>query len=141
MAVLALLVRQAATLLDESWDVEVLEMHHRYKSDAPSGTALRLGEQIAKGRGLSADAVAQSAKNPSRAGTRKQGSIGFAVLRGGTVAGDHAVIFAGEEERLTLSHSPGGRGLYATGALRLAAWLVQQPAGFHTTEEIFKSQS
>ena len=140
ITLLSLLVRQAAAALNDSWDIEILEMHHRAKRDAPSGTALSLGAAAAQGRGLPAEAVAQAAQEGLRSGTRQKNALGFAVLRGGTVAGAHRVIFAGEEEQLTLAHSTASRGVYAAGALRLAAWLVSQPPRRYTTEEIFTQQ-
>ncbi len=136
MGLLTFLVRQAAAALDDSWDIEILEMHHRDKRDSPSGTALHLGQAAAAGRGLPDEAVEQAAQAGQR-GVRQANTLGFAVLRGGTVAGEHSVIFAGEEERLVLSHQANARNIYATGALRLAAWLVAQPAGRYTTEEFF----
>jgi 4-hydroxy-tetrahydrodipicolinate reductase len=128
VTLLAHLVREAASRLGPEWDVEVLEMHHRMKVDAPSGTALLLGEAAARGRGLELGANSERGRD-GQTGARRAGAIGFASLRGGTVAGEHTVIFAGENERLTLSHSAEDRMIFAHGAVRGAAWLIGQPAG------------
>jgi 4-hydroxy-tetrahydrodipicolinate reductase len=128
VTLLAHLVREAAARLGPDWDVEVLEMHHRMKVDAPSGTALLLGEAAAEGRGLDFHA-ANGPTRYDRDGRREEGTIGFASLRGGTVAGEHSVILAGANERLTLSHIAEDRMIFAHGAVRGAAWLIGQPAG------------
>jgi 4-hydroxy-tetrahydrodipicolinate reductase len=128
VTLLAYLVREAAARLGPDWDVEVLEMHHRMKVDAPSGTALLLGEAAAAGRGIDFHAADGPARY-DRNGRREEGTIGFASLRGGTVAGEHSVILAGPNERLTLSHSAEDRMIFAHGAVRGAAWLIGQPAG------------
>lgn len=125
ITLLAHLVREAAERLGEDWDIEIAETHHRAKCDAPSGTALLLGEAAAAGRGI---ALARPV-TPDRSGARQPGEIGFASLRGGTVAGDHAVQFLGEHERLTLSHVTESRELFARGAVRAALWLIGKPAG------------
>ena len=135
VTLLAHLVREAAGRLGPDWDVEVLEMHHRMKVDAPSGTALLLGEAAAEGRGVDF----QAARSPARyghTGAREQGTIGFASLRGGTVAGEHSVILAGAQERLTLSHSAEDRMIFAHGAVRGAAWLIGKPAGRYTMGQV-----
>ena len=135
VTLLAHLVREAATRLGPEWDIEVLEMHHRLKVDAPSGTALLLGEAAAEGRGVDFYA----ANTPARyghTGPRETGTIGFASLRGGTVAGEHSVILAGEHERLTLSHSAEDRMIFAHGAVRGAAWLIGKPAGRYTMGQV-----
>ena len=135
VTLLAHLVREAAARLGPEWDVEVLEMHHRMKVDAPSGTALLLGEAAAEGRGVDFHA----ANTPARyghTGARQRGTIGFASLRGGTVAGEHSVILAGEHERLTLAHSAEDRMIFAHGAVRGAAWLIDQPAGRYTMGQV-----
>jgi 4-hydroxy-tetrahydrodipicolinate reductase len=121
---LAALVQQAAARLGPDWDIEVLEMHHRHKLDAPSGTALLLGEAAARGRGRALDAPAFD-----RNGQRREGAIGFASLRGGSVAGDHQVILAAEGERLELGHRAESRAIFARGAIRAALWLHGQAAG------------
>jgi 4-hydroxy-tetrahydrodipicolinate reductase len=135
VTLLAHLVREAAGRLGPDWDVEVLEMHHRMKVDAPSGTALLLGEAAAEGRGVDF----QAARSPARyghTGAREQGTIGFASLRGGTVAGEHSVILAGAQERLTLSHSAEDRMIFAHGAVRGAAWLIGHSAGRFTMGQV-----
>ncbi len=135
VTLLAHLVREAARRLGPEWDAEVLEMHHRMKVDAPSGTALLLGEAVAEGRGIDFYA----AQTPSRfghGGARESGTIGFASLRGGTVAGDHTVIFAGEHERLTFSHSAEDRMIFAHGAIRAAAWLIGREPGRYTMPQV-----
>ena len=130
VTLLARLVREAAARLD--WDVEIVEMHHRHKQDAPSGTALLLGEAAAAGRGVELDAVREDARDRART----EGSIGFASLRGGTVAGDHSMILAGEGERLTLSHSAESRTVFARGAVQAAAWLIGRPPGRYTMGDV-----
>jgi len=135
VTLLAYLVREAAARLGPEWDVEVLEMHHRMKVDAPSGTALLLGEAAAEGRGVDFYA-AQSPARYGHTGAREPGAIGFASLRGGTVAGEHSVILAGEHERLTLSHSAEDRMIFAHGAVRGATWLIGQPTGRYTMKQV-----
>lgn len=122
---LAALVEQAARALGPDWDIEILEMHHRMKADAPSGTAILLGEAAARGRGMRLKDQAVYARE-GITGPRASGAIGFAALRGGTVIGDHDVIFAGAEERLTLSHKAQDRRIFARGAVVAAAWLARQ---------------
>ncbi len=136
VAVLADLVERAAHALGPQWDIEILEMHHRMKADAPSGTALTLGEAAARGRG-----TAMTAER-GRDGTglkRQEGAIGFASLRGGTVAGDHDVIFAGPEERLILSHRAESRMIFARGALAAARFLAGKPAGLYSMRDVVGS--
>jgi 4-hydroxy-tetrahydrodipicolinate reductase len=135
VTLLAHLVREAASRLGPEWDIEVLEMHHRMKVDAPSGTALLLGEAAAKGRGIDLASHSERGRD-GRTGARAPGAIGFAALRGGTVAGEHTVIFAGEQERLTLSHSAEDRMIFAHGAVRAATWLIGQPAGRYTMPQV-----
>ncbi len=118
---LTALTRRVAKALDDVWDVEVLEMHHRHKVDAPSGTALMLGKAAAEGRGVDHDAVAQRGRD-GITGERKAGDIGYAVLRGGSVVGDHSVYFAAEKERIVLSHIAEDRGIFARGALSATKW-------------------
>ena len=135
VTLLAHLVREAAARLGPEWDIEVLEMHHRMKVDAPSGTALLLGEAAAEGRGVDFHA----ANTPARyghTGARQRGTIGFASLRGGTVAGEHSVILAGEHERLTLAHSAEDRMIFAHGAVRGAAWLIGREPGRYTMGQV-----
>lgn len=133
VAVLADLVERAARALGPDWDIEILEMHHRHKADAPSGTALALGEAAARGRGGPMRA------ERGRDGTglkRQEGAIGFASLRGGTVAGEHDVIFAGSDERLILSHRAESRMIFARGALAAARFLVGRPAGLYSMRDV-----
>jgi 4-hydroxy-tetrahydrodipicolinate reductase len=124
------LVEQTAAKLDESWDLEILETHHRHKIDAPSGTALALSRAAEKGRG--ADSTLHTLH---RQGRRESGSIGFAVRRGGDVAGEHCVSFYGPGERLELSHSASDRSLFARGALTAVPWLIQQKPGLYSMRD------
>jgi 4-hydroxy-tetrahydrodipicolinate reductase len=118
---LAALVRQAARALDPSWDIEIVEMHHRHKVDAPSGTALLLGEAAAEGRGIALRDHSERGRD-GQTGARADGAIGFASLRGGSVVGDHQVIFAGPSERIVLGHVAEDRAIFAHGAIRAALW-------------------
>jgi 4-hydroxy-tetrahydrodipicolinate reductase len=129
------LVEQAAARLGPDWDIEIMEMHHRGKVDAPSGTALALGRAAAAGRGVALDAVAQRGRD-GITGARKSGDIGFAALRGGDAVGDHHVIFAGAGERLELSHRATNRAIYAKGAVRAARWVIGQPPGLYGMKEV-----
>ncbi len=132
---LAALVRQAAKALGEDFDIEIVEMHHRMKVDAPSGTALMLGEAAAEGRGV--DLKSNSARGRDGiTGARKRGDIGFAALRGGGVIGDHSVIFAGDGERLTLSHQAEDRTLFARGAIKAALWARGQKPGLYAMSDV-----
>ncbi len=135
VTLLAHLVWQAAAKLGPDWDIEIVEMHHRMKVDAPSGTALLLGEAAAEGRGVDLATLSERGRD-GQTGARADGAIGFAALRGGTVAGDHSVIFAGNEERLTLTHNAENRMIFARGAVRAAAWLVGRPAGRYTMNDL-----
>ncbi|HYI43602.1 MAG TPA: 4-hydroxy-tetrahydrodipicolinate reductase [Sphingomicrobium sp.] len=135
VAILSDLVERAARVLASDWDIEILEMHHRDKADAPSGTALALGEAAARGRGTGLRA------ERGRDGTglkREQGSIGFASLRGGTVPGEHDVIFAGPDERLILSHRADSRMIFARGALAAARFLAGQTAGLYSMRDVIE---
>ena len=127
---LAALVKQAAAALDESTDIEIVEMHHRHKVDAPSGTALMLGEAAAAGRGVSLKEKSARGRD-GITGARRAGDIGFASLRGGSVIGEHSVIFANEGERLTLSHHAEDRTLFARGALKAALWAFGRKPGLY----------
>lgn len=133
VALLADLVERAASVLGPEWDVEIAEAHHRQKADAPSGTALRLGDAAAKGRG--AKLVADRGRNGT-ALERREGAIGFASLRGGTVVGDHDVMFLGPEERIILSHRAESRAIFARGALTAVRFLVGKPAGLYTMRDV-----
>jgi 4-hydroxy-tetrahydrodipicolinate reductase len=129
------LVGEAARRLGEDYDIEVLEMHHKLKVDAPSGTALVLGRAAAAGRGIDLAGRSQRVRD-GHTGPRKSGDIGFASLRGGDVVGDHTVIFAGEGERLELTHRATNRRLYARGALRAARWVVGKPPGLYGMRDV-----
>ncbi|AKH42690.1 4-hydroxy-tetrahydrodipicolinate reductase [Altererythrobacter atlanticus] len=135
VTLLAHLVQEAASRLGPDWDIEILEMHHRMKVDAPSGTALLLGEAAAKGRNVDLAEHSERGRD-GHTGARAEGAIGFASLRGGTVAGEHSVILAGEQERITLSHSAEDRMIFAHGAIKGAAWLIGQPAGRYTMPQV-----
>jgi 4-hydroxy-tetrahydrodipicolinate reductase len=133
------LVAQAARSLPASFDIEVLEAHHRMKRDAPSGTALALGNAAAvarRGQGLTAREV-----EPSRSGPRREGDIGFAVVRGGDIVGEHTVVFAGSGERVSLSHSATDRAIFARGALQAARWLRAQSPGRYFMRDILGYKS
>jgi len=129
------LVERVAATLDQRYDIEILEMHHRHKVDAPSGTALGLGRAAAKGRGVPLEQVAQRGRD-GVTGPRAPGAIGFAVLRGGDVVGDHSVVFAGEGERLELTHRAAGRQIYAQGAVRAALWGQGKPPGLYSMRDV-----
>lgn len=130
------LVEDAARTLDAAhYDIEVLEMHHKHKVDAPSGTALLLGEAAARGRGVDLHDV-WCKQRDGMTGERPAGQIGFATLRGGDVVGAHDVIFAGEGEQLTLAHHATDRRIFARGALRAAEWLAHKPNGFYTMKDV-----
>jgi 4-hydroxy-tetrahydrodipicolinate reductase len=131
---LASLVERAAASLD-GYDIEILELHHRMKVDAPSGTALLLGEAAAKGRNVKLD-KARLAPRDGMTGARKRGAIGFASLRGGTVVGEHRVILAGEHERIELTHVAEDRSIFAQGALRAALWAADQKPGFYSIADV-----
>ncbi|ANY18541.1 4-hydroxy-tetrahydrodipicolinate reductase [Tsuneonella dongtanensis] len=135
VTLLAHLVREAAARLGPDWDIEVLEMHHRMKVDAPSGTALLLGEAAANGRGIDLATNSERGRD-GITGRRAEGAIGFASLRGGTVAGEHSVILAGEQERLTLTHVAEDRGIFARGAVAGATWLIGRDAGRYTMPQV-----
>jgi 4-hydroxy-tetrahydrodipicolinate reductase len=135
VTLLARLVREAASKLGDEWDIEILEMHHRMKVDAPSGTATMLGEAAAAGRGIDLSRNAERGRD-GKAGARARGAIGFASLRGGTIAGDHSVLFATDNERITLAHHAENRSIFARGAIRAASWLVRQPLGRYTMDHV-----
>ncbi len=130
------LVRQAAGLLAAAdYDIEVFEAHHRRKVDAPSGTALMLGEAAAAGRGVSLAEVKRAARD-GITGPRTPGEIGFSVLRAGDLIGEHSVIFASDDEVLTLSHSARDRGLFARGAVAAARWVAGRPPGLYDMQDV-----
>lgn len=135
VTLLAHLVREAAARLGEDWDIEIAETHHRMKVDAPSGTALLLGEAAAQGRGVALAEVAARGRD-GITGARRSGDIGFAALRGGSVAGDHTVHFLADDERLSLTHLAENRRIFARGAVRAAQWLIGRPAGRYTMPQV-----
>jgi 4-hydroxy-tetrahydrodipicolinate reductase len=132
---LQLITEQVARALDPDYDIEIVEMHHRHKVDAPSGTALMLGRAAAEGRGVDLDGVARKARE-GQVGARPRGEIGFATLRGGDVPGEHTVIFATEGERIELTHKAGSREIFARGALKAALWGRGRSAGLYTMRDV-----
>lgn len=132
-----LLELAAKTLGDEDYDIEVVEMHHRHKVDAPSGTALRMGEVVAEALQLDLDNCAVYGREGS-IGARPQQEIGFSTLRGGDVAGDHSVIFATEGERIEITHKASNRLTFAKGAVHASKWLHQQPTGLFDMQDVLK---
>lgn len=130
------LVREAAARLGPDWDIEILEMHHRHKVDAPSGTALLLGASAAAGRGSTVQALSRFNRIGFDPHAREEGTIGYASLRGGSAAGDHSVIFATEHERIELSHYAENRRIFARGAVRAALWLAGKPAGRYDMNDV-----
>jgi 4-hydroxy-tetrahydrodipicolinate reductase len=137
VAVLRALVEQAARLLGPDWDAEILELHHRHKLDTPSGTALLLGASVAAGRGAS-DQTELNRFDRMQEGPheREPGGVYYASLRGGTVAGEHLVLFAGDQERIELGHRAEKRIVFAKGAVRAALWLKGRPAGRYTMADV-----
>ncbi|WP_114008189.1 4-hydroxy-tetrahydrodipicolinate reductase [Cohaesibacter intestini] len=129
------LVEQAARSLDADFDIEVVEMHHKHKVDAPSGTALLLGQSAAEGREIDLHDNAVMARE-GITGARERGSIGFATLRGGSVIGEHTVIFAGEGERIELTHKAQDRSIFARGAVKAACWAHGKPIGYYTMMDV-----
>jgi 4-hydroxy-tetrahydrodipicolinate reductase len=129
------LVKQVARTLDPSFDIEILEMHHRAKVDAPSGTALALGQAAATGRGVTLEDAAVRVRD-GHTGARRPGEIGFAVLRGGDVVGDHVVMFAGDGERIELAHRAGNREIFARGAVTAALWTRDRPPGLYGMADV-----
>ena len=132
---LAALTRRVAKTLDNSFDIEILEMHHNQKVDAPSGTALMLGRAAAEGRGIDLDKHAVRSRD-GHTGARKAGDIGFAALRGGSVVGEHSVIFAGPAERVELVHKAEDRMIFARGALHAALWARTQKPGLYSMMDV-----
>ncbi len=130
------LARQAARSLPAAdYDIEVFEAHHRRKVDAPSGTALMLGEAAAQGRGVELADVSERGRD-GMTGARKPGAIGFSVVRGGGIVGEHSVLFAAEDEIITLSHSARDRSLFARGALEAARWVAGRPPGLYDMMDV-----
>ena len=132
---LTALTKKVAQALGEDFDIEVLEMHHRHKIDAPSGTALMLGEAAAAGRGVTLKSASIRVRD-GHTGARAKGAIGFATLRGGSVVGDHTVIFAGEGERVELTHKAADRGIFARGAVRAALWGKGKKPGLYSMADV-----
>ncbi len=135
VAVLANLTRAAATALGEAFDIEISESHHRAKRDAPSGTALTLGEAAAAGRGIELGGSTEAGRR-SGSPARAPGAIGFASLRGGDIVGEHTVMFAGAGERVELSHIATDRGIFARGALRAARWIKGRQPGLYGMDDV-----
>ncbi|MCF8473211.1 MAG: 4-hydroxy-tetrahydrodipicolinate reductase [Emcibacter sp.] len=129
------LTRKTAQMLDEDYDIEILEMHHRHKVDSPSGTALSLGKEAALGRHVKLDLVTDNVRD-GITGERKRGNIGFAALRGGNIAGEHTVSFIGDNERIELSHKAGNRSIFARGAVKAALWATGQKAGIYNMFDV-----
>lgn len=129
------LVHRVTTALGEDWDVEIVEAHHRHKVDAPSGTALMLGEAAAAARGVSLAAVSDRGRD-GLTGARRPGAIGFASVRGGDIVGEHEVIFAAEGERVVLSHIATDRAIFARGALRAALWGLDKKPGEYSMADV-----
>ncbi|ESQ73573.1 4-hydroxy-tetrahydrodipicolinate reductase [Asticcacaulis sp. AC402] len=132
---MGLLKQAAARLAAEDWDIEIVEAHHRRKVDAPSGTALMLGEAAAYGRNVRLEDVKVAARD-GITGARKAGDIGFSVIRGGGIVGEHSAVLASEDEILTLSHSARDRTLFARGAIQAALWGRKQKAGFYDMQDV-----
>ncbi len=129
------LAKCAAAVLDPDFDIEIVEMHHRHKVDAPSGTALMLGQAAAVGRGVAHDEVADRGRD-GITGARARGAIGYAALRGGNVAGEHSVIFAADNERIELTHKATDRIIFAKGAIRAALWCRGKPPGLYSMLDV-----
>lgn len=132
---LAALIEQAARRLPDDYDIEIIEKHHRLKVDAPSGAALMLGRAAADGRGIDLDARSVRVRD-GMVGERRAGDIGFAVVRGGGIIGEHQVLFAGSQEVLTFSHAAIDRGLFARGAVAAAIWVADKPPGLYSMRDV-----
>lgn len=128
-------LEQVSAALDDAWDIEIVEMHHNRKVDAPSGTAIGLGRAAAKGRGRAFDDVAVLSRE-GHTGPREAGQIGFATLRGGDVVGDHTVIFAGAGERVEIGHKASGREVFAAGAVRATRWVAGRTPGLYSMKDV-----
>jgi 4-hydroxy-tetrahydrodipicolinate reductase len=129
------LIKRAARVLGDDYDAEIFEAHHRYKVDAPSGTALAMGKALAGGRGVKLDDVAVLSRE-GITDARKPGSIGFSVVRGGNIVGEHKAMFIADEERIEINHNASDRMVFARGAVRAANWLSTQPAGFYDMQDV-----
>lgn len=135
VVLLSMLTERVATMLGDDWDIEISEAHHRYKVDAPSGTALTLGAAAARGRQVDLDAMGIRSRD-GITGPRKRGQIGFSATRGGNIVGDHTVMFATEDERLEITHRAGSRAIFARGALHAAKWVIDQPPGLYSMADV-----
>ncbi len=133
--VLALAERMAAALPAAAYDTEIIEMHHRQKVDAPSGTAIGIGRAVARGRGVRLEDVMQSGRH-GHTGARPDGAIGFAALRGGQIVGEHTLLFAAADEQIALTHRAFDRRTFAAGAVRAALWAAGRPAGLYSMEDV-----
>jgi len=133
--ILALAEQMAAALPEAGYDAEIVEMHHRQKVDAPSGTAIGLGRAVARGRGVRLEEVRESGRD-GHTGARRPGAIGFAALRGGQVVGEHTLLFAGASEHIALTHRAFDRRVFATGAIRAALWLEGRPPGLYSLRDV-----
>ncbi|SLN18175.1 4-hydroxy-tetrahydrodipicolinate reductase [Oceanibacterium hippocampi] len=132
---LTVLTELVARALDDAFDIEIVEMHHRHKVDAPSGTALMLGRAAAHGRGINHDAAVDRGRD-GITGARERGHIGYAALRGGNVVGEHSVIFAADDERIELTHKAGDRQLFARGAVKAAVWVSGRTPGLYSMRDV-----
>ena len=135
VTMLGQLVEDAVRALGEDWDIEIVETHHKHKVDAPSGTALALGEAAARGRGVNLDDVSERGRD-GITGARQDGAIGFAVMRGGDVVGEHSVIFYGEAERVEITHRALDRMVFARGAIRAAVWASRAKPGLYSMKDV-----
>ncbi|MDQ7004275.1 MAG: 4-hydroxy-tetrahydrodipicolinate reductase [Ghiorsea sp.] len=129
------LIEQAAKVLNADYDAEIYEAHHKHKVDAPSGTALAMGKALAQGRGVNLDDVAVYNRE-GITGARESGSVGFSVVRGGNIVGDHKAMFIADEERIEINHFASDRMVFAKGAVRAALWLTQQDAGRYDMQDV-----
>ena len=128
-------VEEVSRILDTDWDIEIVEMHHRAKIDAPSGTALALGEAAARGRGQNLRRISRRSRD-GQVGPRVKGEIGFAALRGGDVVGDHTVIFAADGERVEITHRAGSREIFARGAVKSVLWAANKKPGLYSMRDV-----
>ena len=135
VTLLMAMTEKVAAILGDDYDIEVLEMHHRHKVDAPSGTALGLGRAAARGRAVDHDSVKQAARD-GQVGARPRGEIGYATLRGGDVVGDHTVIFAADGERVELGHKASNRKVFAAGAVRATLWARGKPPAVYSMRDV-----
>lgn len=135
VALLLHLAKTASAALGPDYDLEVVELHHRNKVDAPSGTALALGRALAEGRGIDFETARSSARD-GQVGPRKEGEIGMFAVRGGDIVGEHTALLIGDEERIEISHKAQKRSVFAAGALRAAEWIVKQPPGRYTMSDL-----